>query len=54
MRLTRMVYETNAPERGRQSRVVLAPRRWREVPEEANASLGMTVTKSPIAGESAE
>jgi len=26
-----LVHETNAPERGRQSRVVLAPRRWREV-----------------------
>jgi hypothetical protein len=46
--------KTNAMAGGRRSRVVLAPRRWREVGDNAYALRSATVTKSPIAGESTE
>jgi hypothetical protein len=40
---------TNSADRGRRSRVVLTPRRWRQVPEQQAS--GMTVTRKPITGE---
>src|SRR5579863_9846858 len=47
MRWTRLAQQTNAPRRGRRSRVVLAPRRWREVGDNAYALRSTTVTKKP-------
>jgi hypothetical protein len=44
---------TNAPARGRRSRVVLTPRRWRQVLEK-QASWGRRWQESPVTGESAE
>jgi hypothetical protein len=40
--------------RGRQSHVVLTPRRWRQIGDDALRIALVTVTKSPIAGESME
>jgi hypothetical protein len=37
--------------RGRRGRVVLSPRRWRQIREDFRVSR-MTVTKSPVTGES--
>jgi hypothetical protein len=38
--------------RGRRSRVVLSPRRWRQIREDTFRVSRMTVTKSPVTGES--
>jgi hypothetical protein len=40
--------------RGRRSHVVLTPRRWRQISDNALRIALVTVTKSPIAGESME
>src|ERR1700756_2640447 len=47
MRWTQAVLQTKALVCGRRNRVVLAPRRWREVGDDACASLPSTVTKKP-------
>jgi hypothetical protein len=49
---------TGAPDecacRGRRSHVVLTPRRWRQIGGDTFRIALVTVTKSPIAGESVE
>ena len=53
MRWTRAALKTRAPVCGRRSRVVLTPRRWRQVLEK-QASQGRRWQESPVAGESAQ
>src|SRR5216683_4168378 len=45
MRWTRSLRKTNASARGRRSRVVLTPRRWRQV---ARNVCGATVARKPV------
>src|SRR5580692_6232118 len=51
MRWTRGQRKTNAGSRGRRSRVVLTPRRWRQVSREATPTRRRWQT-SPVTGES--
>jgi len=52
MRWTRVVSNDERHQRGRQSRVVLAPRRWRQVAW--SSSTRRRWQTSPVTGESAE
>src|ERR1700733_11823600 len=54
MRWTRVVRLTRALSCGRRSRVVLTPRRWRQVGDDASASRRRWWQKSPVTRESAE
>jgi hypothetical protein len=51
MRWTRGLRATSASDRGRRSRVVLAPRRWRQVDGKQNFPLAMVATKPGHQGE---
>ena len=51
MRWTRLLRKTNGAARGRRSRVVLTPRRWRQACKD---ELQVTVATSPVTGESTE
>ena len=53
MRWTRRRRKTSGASRGRRSRVVLTPRRWRQVGDDAFASRRRWWQKSPVTKESA-